>query len=109
MRPRSRGRNSRLERVRVSYSPNCIDNPAYLAGRPIMGMIKDGRSQRWSLADNLRADAANGKKAAHGGDKWGPNALRQGHGHVEGLGKPLKPPLIPSTHCYNRRGRQTKT
>jgi hypothetical protein len=69
-----------LERVRVSYSRNCIDNPAYLAGRPIMGMIKDGRSQRWSLADNPRADAANGKKAAHGGHNGEPKGLRQGQG-----------------------------
>jgi hypothetical protein len=34
-----------------------------------MGMIKDGRSQRWSLADNLGADAANGKKAEDEGYK----------------------------------------
>src|SRR6516225_7094807 len=78
----SSGSNSRLERVRVSYSRNCIDNPACLAGRPIMGMIKDGRSQRWSLADNLWADAANGKKAAHVGHNGERTCHRQGRSLV---------------------------
>ena len=47
-----------------------------------MGMIKDGRSQRWSLADNLGADAANGKKAAHDGHNGEPKGLRQGYGRI---------------------------
>ena len=47
-----------------------------------MGMIKDGRSQRWSLADSLGADAANGKKAAHEGHNGEPKGLRQGYGRI---------------------------
>jgi hypothetical protein len=79
-------------------------------------MIKDGRSQRWSLADNLWANAANGKKAAHPATMGngrdfvkGAEVSRAHRGGAlhrswvspnfrEGRGLPLKPPRIPSTH-----------
>ena len=34
------------------------------------GLFEDGRSQRGSLANNLPANAANRKKAVHGGAQW---------------------------------------
>src|SRR5580704_19024008 len=48
-----------------------MDSPAW-AGRASTGLDerKDGRSQRWSLANNLPANAADLQKAVHGAGEW---------------------------------------
>src|SRR5262245_34655465 len=66
----SSGSNSRLARVIVSYNFKCMDASACAGRASDREVRKDGRSQRWSLADNCPADAAGRNEAVHGPAQW---------------------------------------
>src|SRR6476660_1107783 len=81
----SSGSNRRLARVNVSCSVKYMDDAADDGGASDRAKGKDGRGQRWSRADNLRADAPVHEMAGHGPGQW---ARAVGSSRVSRGGRP---------------------